>query len=439
MEGSVLVIGGGAAGLAAAQDLAHAGLEVTILEARDRLGGRMFTLPAGPKSPPIELGAEFIHGEEHATWDLIRAGRLRTVQLKDRHWRVSGGKLQWNRDLWDDLTKVFQRINPAVPDQHFQSFLDQAWSLPPETKRLARDYVESYHAAPADRIGTHALALTEAAAERDRATQQFRLADGYLALVGWMVRQLTVQNVQIRTNAVVKLVRWEPGQVEVITGSPPGQQTYRANRAVIALPLGVLKQEGPGGVRFEPGLGPKQQAIRGLELGSVVKLNLHFSTPVWPRDKQGFVHLENVHFPVWWSDPKGLLVTGWSGGPAAATLEAKGTERIIETGLRSLSSFLEFDPAQLKTSLIAPHLHDWAADPFTLGAYSYTPARMMKMPAQLAAPLSDTLFFAGEATDTQGEQGTVHGAVASGKRTAREILAAARKNLSQPAELQNHR
>jgi monoamine oxidase len=89
-----------------------------------------------------------------------------------------------------------------------------------------------------------------------------------------------------------------------------------------------------------------------------------------------------------------------------------------------MASVFKLDHGKVRESLVASHTHDWMKDPFSLGAYSYTPVRMVDMPKRLAAPISETLFFAGEATDGQGEQGTVHGALSSGERAAHEILAA---------------
>jgi len=438
-ESAVLVIGAGIAGLAAARTLALEGVSVALVEARDRVGGRMNTVTGRTEGLPIELGAEFIHGAENATWELIRAAKLRTREVPERYWKLKDGKLTHDKYYWDDLTHVFERINTASPDQDFQSFLDQAWGIDARVRNLALQYVEGFHAAPASRIGTHALALAERAAERDRATQMFRVSRGYFALLHWLVRQLIDRQVEIWTKARVKQVRWQPGEVELLADTPAGERIFRAERALVTLPLGVLKQEGPAGVLFEPRLTSKQGAIQSLALGSVVKIVLEFRSRFWPVANFGFIHLEEPLLPVWWSDKRGLVLTGWAGGPRAEILRHQGPEGILKTALQILSWLFKMDPGNLRELLLGAYSHDWAEDPFTLGAYSYTPVRMTSMPSRLATPLSGTLFFAGEATDSEGEQGTVHGSVASGHRAAREILESVRRGLPKRPELQAKR
>jgi monoamine oxidase len=213
-------------------------------------------------------------------------------------------------------------------------------------------------------------------------------------------------------------------------------RTIEGGRALLTVPLGVLQQpaEAPGAIGFEPKLGAKAKAIEGLAMGDVVRLTLQFHSRFWPVENFGFIHAEEAALPTWWSDKRGLLLTGWVGGPKATRLSREGPEAILTSALHALSSLFHTEPERLKDLLVASFTHDWLADPFARGAYSYTPVRMGEMPARLGAPVADTLFFAGEATDTKGEQGTVHGAIASGQRAANEILQnALRKAAPQPA------
>src|SRR6185503_20118214 len=101
MQDAVLIIGAGMAGLAAADMLSAEGLTVVVLEARDRIGGRICTVPSRPGSIPIELGAEFVHGAHNETWRLIRAAGFATHEVPDRHWEKKNAILAENRDFWD--------------------------------------------------------------------------------------------------------------------------------------------------------------------------------------------------------------------------------------------------------------------------------------------------------------------------------------------------
>ncbi|PWU14284.1 MAG: hypothetical protein C5B50_17695 [Verrucomicrobia bacterium] len=426
MEGdSVLVIGGGVAGLSAARVLAEAGYSVSILEARERLGGRIHTGSFATCPVPVEFGAEFVHGSENDTWEIIREAHLRTIGVPDRHWVISNGGISKEAEFWDKLDQVTSRINSAAPDQDFQSFLDQAWSIENSAKWLAREYVEGFHAAKASRMSIHALARAATEAEAEGGTEQFRLRDGYGALVTWLAGQAELAGVQVHRRAVVKTIRWEQGRVEVEAQTPAGQRSFFSAQAIITLPLGVLKYNGPGAVVFEPKLPGKEMAIQGLEVGSVVRITLVFRSVFWPVKNFGFLHAPAEPLPTWWTDKRAPILTGWVGGPRAARLEVQGAERIESEAIRCSSRIFRVEEAYIRSLLVASFTCDWSSNPFSRGAYSYSPVGMAQMPKRLAAPVADTLFFAGEATDTRGNQGTVHGAIASGKRAAKEILAVA--------------
>lgn len=423
----MLILGAGAAGLAAADTLSHAGVTVTVLEARDRLGGRIHTVPSASGSFPIELGAEFIHGRRHLTWEFIREAKLRTSSVLARHWRAAGGSLKKDNKFWEQLDQVLSRINRDAPDQDLQSFLEQAWSLDPEVKKLTAEYVEGFHAAPVNRASIHALAQAEAAAARDQGASQFRLVAGYSALVRWFSTRLAQRDSHLHLNTVVKTVRWEPNHVQVLACTSAGEQTFEGDRAVVTLPLGVLKDA--AAPAFEPALTGKQAALAGLEMGSVLKLTLQFQSVFWPAPDFGFIHSAPGPFPTWWSHRHAPLLTGWAGGPRAARLRLKPLQLLVDDALAQIAALFKVDAVRLRNWLVSSYTHDWSGDRFSRGAYSYTPVHMLPMVKRLAAPVAGTLFFAGEATDTEGEQGTVQAALASGRRAAAELLDCPRRPL----------
>src|SRR5579859_7303178 len=162
---SVVVIGAGAAGLAAAHSLSRSGVTVRLLEARNRLGGRIFTVSSQLGALPIELGAEFVHGERNSTWELIRAARLRTQTVPDRHWYGMQDEVSEDAKFWEELEQVTGGFSTRNSDQDFKSFLQAIKGLSSTARRLALDYVEGFHAAAARKIGIHALERAECAAE----------------------------------------------------------------------------------------------------------------------------------------------------------------------------------------------------------------------------------------------------------------------------------
>jgi monoamine oxidase len=423
---SVLIIGAGAAGLAAAEQLSRHGVEVTILEARDRTGGRMHTVQEPGVNVPIELGAEFVHGDRNVTWEFIRASNLGTAPVSDEHWRVTKGEWEQDSEFWDELTELTEKIDTNAPDEDFQSLLNRAGDLDEKTKWLAKEYVEGFHAANAERMSIHAFKKAEEAAEEEGGSRQFRMAKGYSGLVGWLVTRLAQSDVRILHNTIAKTIRWEPGHVEVEAETQGGLVEHHADAVIVTVPLGVLKL---GEIAFEPALSEKEEAINGLEMGMVVKVTLQFRSKFWPRENFGFVHSDERWFPTWWTDERGAVLTGWVGGPRAASLSKEGRDAIEAEAICTFARILKIESTQVKEFVVRCHTHDWTNDPYSGGAYSYTPVGMIEMPKRLAEPVADTIYFAGEATDGEGHQGTVHGALASGRKAAERILRNVQRNI----------
>jgi monoamine oxidase len=164
-------------------------------------------------------------------------------------------------------------------------------------------------------------------------------------------------------------------------------------------------------------------------MGHVVKVALCFGTAFWEDrglTKLAFIHARGEKFPTWWTTRPiaAPILVGWAGGPPAAYLASKGTDLIIGAAIQSLASALKSSTRSLEHRLQAYLVADWQADPFSLGAYSYVPVGGITAPMALARPIVDTLFFAGEATNSDGNSGTMHGAIATGYRAAEELLRA---------------
>jgi monoamine oxidase len=116
------------------------------------------------------------------------------------------------------------------------------------------------------------------------------------------------------------------------------------------------------------------------------------------------------------------MITGWAPAASAESLSGMSEGRIVDKALESFASVLGIPKTRLQSELATAYFHDWDSDPFSLGAYSYVKVGGEGCPKTLGAPIENAVFFAGEATDTSGHNGTVHGAIASGKRAALEIL-----------------
>src|SRR5687767_2113383 len=196
----VLVLGAGVAGLAAARELSRAGLTATILEARPRVGGRVLTW-RDPLSPvPVELGAEFVHGETPGLFDLLRVAALAVESLPDRHVKGIGGVFRPIEGFWEDVERMLRDIRrrTRARDLSVAEYLERA--KPAGRADLAR-FVEGFHAAPIDRVSARSIA----AGGDDR---QFRLAAGYDGLPAWLRKTLDADRVELRLSTVVRTVRW---------------------------------------------------------------------------------------------------------------------------------------------------------------------------------------------------------------------------------------
>jgi monoamine oxidase len=424
-EYDVVVIGAGAAGLAALRVLDRAGLRVMVLEARDRVGGRIYTVHDPLSSLPLELGAEFVHGRPAQVWDVVRDAGLSVYEGTDASRYMNQGAVERNADSWDLVGSVLGDMREAAQgaDQSFEQFLDSR-SYDEETKTAARGYVEGFNAASAREISIQALAEETAAADEIDGERVFRLADGYDAVPLHLLRSVPYFGAKLRLNTVVERVEWAAGRVSVhsrnvLTGEV---KAWTAARAVVTVPLGVLQA---GSIVFSPEPAEILEAARKLRFGQVFRVVLRFREAFWEAHKEladaGFILSREPVFPTWWStlSMRSRLLVGWNAGARAEGMKGMSRAEVLRCALDSLGRITGM---AAEAELEGFYFHDWQADAFALGAYSWVPAGGLEARRQLAVPVMDTLYFAGEATDQTGHSATVHGAIASGERVGREIL-----------------
>jgi monoamine oxidase len=428
---TVIIIGAGAAGLTAANELSLRGIPVVVIEASRRAGGRIRTVRSATGNLPIELGAEFVHGVPRELWQMILAADLQVQEVPERHWQLDDGKLYERENFWNELSGVGADLKQSGPDQDVRSWLGQKRNLSARARELALNFVEGFHAAPADKMSVRAWARANAESDEEQGQRAFRIQNGYQEIPYLLMKRLRPCNVWIYFNAIAKSIRWEPGAVEVEAECSGVTRVFRGARVIVTVPLGVLKSKKQS-IAFEPALVEKEEAIHGLEMGHVVKVTIQFRLRFWHLENFGFVHAPNEWLPTWWADERGPILTGWAGGPKAIRLEEETDEVILAEAIRALSRIFAVEQRHIRDQLVESWRHDWTRDPFTRGAYSYTPVGMLDMPQRLGEPVANTIYFAGEATVKSGEQGTVHAAIASGKRVAREILDNARINSAMP-------
>jgi Flavin containing amine oxidoreductase len=447
-EYDVLIVGAGAAGLTAARELAHAGRRVALIEARERIGGRIFTrvLPRNAGGPPnvVELGAEFVHGLPPALWSLVGEAGLAAYELagsdvafEDGRWPPPGPA--WRRVL--DGMMEWLAAHPGC-DVSFSEYL-AANRVDPADGTAAGNYVEGFNAADRDRIGIASLAQQQCAEDAIDADRLFRIAAGYAELAHFLSAQFVSAGGELILGAPVRTIEWSRGAVRVETAAAASPaRTLRAKRALITVPLGVLQA---GSIEFLPSPSETLGAARRLAMGEVVRTVLVFERPFWTARRENSIpravqrSLSDLSFlfvpgetpPTWWTpnpEPAPML-TAWMGGPKAAALlqsiAASGNrDGWLRQCLATLSKVFQIPGGEMEGLLSSWHMHDWTRDEFSRGAYSYVPAGALDAPARLTKPVEDTLYFAGEHTDITGHWGTVHAAIGSGARAAGQILSA---------------
>jgi len=420
----VVIIGAGVSGLSAACELRKSGLSILVLEARDHIGGRAWTRHEPGLSAPIELGAEFIHGRVPETFELLHEVGKAALDTSGAHWTLRDGKLVQNtEDLFGDIQNAVERSKILEkPDIPFGEWLDSSeqYGLSREAARMGRAFVEGFDAADPARVSAHFVAR-EWGSGGMLDSPQFRPLGGYNSVLSALAGSLERDNILLQLQAVVKQVRWQRGAAEVEITRFDQTFTVKATAVIVTLPLGVLQA---GTVGFTPALESKQQALQQLLFGPVLKLSLRFRKAFWEElDERkyagaSFFHSADTTFPTFWTSLplRSPLMTAWVAGPKAAQLSTREMPHIVGQALESLSTV--FGGIQLE--LEGAYLHNWQTDPFSLGAYSYIGVGGSNARHSLAAPLEDTLFFAGEATDEK-EPATVGGALQSGARVAQEV------------------
>ena len=432
----VAIIGAGVAGLAAARALRERGVRTVVLEARRRIGGRVLTARDERSIGPIELGAEFVHGDAPALEEIARAARLRVMDVEGERWSAARGRFTCIPDYWERLDRVLGKADAArEPDRPLSRLLAErpGGRRFAEDRTLAREFVEGFHAAEVDRISERAIADGGNPGEDPVEQRMGRFLDGYDAVPEWLARPVRPA---LRLGHLVSAIDWSPGSVRVTVRAGRDAATVRSAAAIVTVPVSLLHAgaRGRGAIRLTPEVPAVRAAAALLAMGQVQRFGLLLDRPLLElldarRQQQlarlSFLTARGAAVPTWWrSFPlRSTLLVGWAGGPAAMALGARPGE-MASVAIASLAGVLGIDRRTLDRHVVATHHHDWARDPFARGAYSYALVGGSDAARTLARPVRGTLFFAGEATDAEGRTATVHGAIATGRRAAAQVVRA---------------
>ncbi len=422
----VIVIGAGAAGLAAASALHRAGLRVTILEARDRLGGRVDTRTDPVLGVAVEHGAEFVHGRPERTLALARRARAAVHALPDRNQRRLGSRLV---DAGRTLEEAEELLRQGTrDDEPFEAVVrrQRVAHRQRAAATMAAAFVRGFYLADPRRASSLALARMTRAMDEIGGDDLSRVEGGFRRVLEPLVRTVRRGGVDLRLSTVVDELRWRPGAVRVRARGPTGAilPSVEARAALVTVPVTLLHA---GAIRFVPALPEKRRAAAALRTGGVVKVILRFRRAPWRQGARGLVllHVPGAAVPVFWTlaPVEAPVLVGWAGGPDAGRLAGLREPEVLRAALASAARGLGRTRRELEERLDGAAVIDWSRDPFARGGYAVFPVGSAGASAALARSVERTLFFAGEAT-AGPRAGTVEGALESGERAARELLEA---------------
>lgn len=427
----VIIIGAGAAGLMAGKILAENNMEVTLLEARDRIGGRVLNVEKLAGNQPAEGGAEFIHGDLPVTLKLLQeAGQKKQT--------VGGEFLTYKKGKWnaaEDFEAYGKALGAALKSlQHdisVKQFLTTYFGE--ESKKEMResvvDYVEGYHAADANNASAQAFLKDYLQEDAD----QYRPVEGYTAMLVYMQKRIVENGGNIMLSNCVSQIDWEPGSVVIHTTTG---EIFKGDKVVITLPLGIWQSNkiAEGAIEYNPQIEEYRNAALQMGNGSAIKILMWFTGMFWEDaaimetagqnfSEAGFI-ISDQPIPTWWTQLPGHkpLLTGWIAGTKALALSGLNDESILQLATNSLATIFKLTQAFVSEHLLDAKVYNWCATPFALGAYSYKKVGDAAPLALMMEPIQETIYIAGEAFNDGESIGTVEAALESGQNVAHKIL-----------------
>ena len=417
-----LIVGAGAAGLMTARELARAGKRVTIIEARDRCGGRIYPLPAEEFGYPAEGGAEFVHGAAPVTRAVMRDARLSLLPRGGTRWSTRTGALfpdESSLPYADRFYRALRAVKADLPVAEFLEthFADRQYDA---LRRSIARTVEGYDAADPRRIST--FALRDEWLARDEGLHG-RIAEGHGALIEYLATECRRHGAAIHLGAAVNGIEEVRGG---IAARGHDGAVFEADAAIVTVPPPLLSE-----IALPAALRARAAATADIGFGNVVKILLRFATRWWADLGAGKLAdlsflISDATIPTWWTQYPAAhpLLTGWFAGPKADRVSSITAAELVEMGVASLAEIFDLPSDRIGGELVASRAINWGNDRFARGAYSYATPETRAAQSALKEADGRAIFFAGEALYAGPDMGTVEAALASGVETAQAILAA---------------
>jgi len=437
-----VIVGAGFAGLAAAEKLVQAGLRIRVLEASNRVGGRVWTDFALGKGIPLELGAQMVHGRHVVTHSWLRRFGLTTRPLRlNQHSRIvvdrKVGRYPWlalpfhpvvgTTATLEGLFRIPKALDAySGPDRSLQEFLAERHATVPAASLVKLLNSHSYATDP-DVLGVTGPGEEGRRSSEPYGFRNFQVVEGYSTLAARIAAHLGDR--VVRNTVVTGITRSSEGvRLRWTAGSSRTQEELTTPAVIVTVSLAVLRS---GAIQFDPPLPERvRTAIGRIGFGDAYALQL--------RVRDGSMRRALGNFGVLWGGTHTSFrrprigetgandfVTAFTVGREARRRASLSDDALIGATVEEWESVV---PAGVSLGTVEGFaVHRWTTDPWVLGAYSFLPKGVgIAEREELARPIDGQLFFAGEATDLTGHSATVAGAIGTGERAAEELLAVRR-------------
>lgn len=416
---TILVIGAGIAGLAAARVLTDQGLKVTIIEGRERIGGRIHTSHAWPNLP-MDLGASWIHGQkQNPVTELAKAAQAKRIPTHydsaelyiDPRLKQLGVQNTNEAALEKLVTQALNQAANLDEDISVKAAVERVLpqSIDPAYQAQLNFYLNSQYEQE------YSGATHELSAQTFEDNEEFSGADVLFPQGYEQIPHYLAQGLDIQLGKIASKITYSATGVTVTTQD----QIYQADYAIITVPLGVLKRKT---IQFNPSLPTaKQAAIQRLGMGVLNKAYLRFNKVFWPKDIDWLEYLspDAGRWVEWVSFAKigAPVLLGFHAADRARTVENWSDQALVADAMQALKAMF----GNAIPQPVGAQITRWAQDPFAYGSYSFNAVGSSNQDRQALARKSGHLYWAGEATHSE-YSGTVHGAYLSGVRAAKAVL-----------------
>lgn len=420
---SVVIVGCGAAGLMTAFELSKHKIAVTLLESKERPGGRINTVNDDSFSQPIEAGAEFIHGDVPITLSLLNEAGIPYHAINDTMGRLENGVFKNENNFEGHWNVLMKEMASLQQDMSLATFLDTyfAGDKYAELSAFVKNFAGGFDLADIATASTKSLYREW---NKEMGTQ-YRIDGGYKKLTDFLETKCRDNGCAIHFSCCAKKISWRKNEVNVLSMC---SRLFKADKIVLTVPVSVL--QAPAGhqdyIEFSPAIPQHINAAKNIGFGSVIKVILEFEENFWKEktNDAGMIFMQQEIVPTWWtqSPVENNILTGWIGNENAKALQEEPDETILLKGIQSLANSFNIAAEKIHKNLKAYKVANWCKEPDIYGGYSFNTVESVAAKHILRQPVDDTIFFSGEALFEGSPGATVEAALSSGRKTAEAVL-----------------